>query len=424
MKKSILFFLCALTIIAIALFTLYEENAIDIDKLWANLLLEEQQKRTVKQMENDENKERSLDQAPEKEHENDHDEALIVKLTDDQIKKIDLQLQTAASGKMLQILSTRGKITLDPDRLAHIMPKISGIAKEARKNIGNDVREGEILAILESQEIADLKAAYLTAISKKKLALSILEREDKLFRKGVSAGQDFLNAQNAYDEALINLQLAIQKLQAVGIHEAELKRLANHQDPNLRYYTLYAPIDGTVIMRHITQGEHIDNTMTIYEIANFNQVWVEVGIYPKDLPRIREGQMVEVINPEINQSAQARLIYVSPLIANETITAKAIALLDNAHGAWRPGMFVKVNIATDCIACPLLIAKQAIQNIDGKDCAFVATEQGFETRALQLGRSDHQNIEVLSGLLPGEKYVANHSFLLKAEMKKESVKDD
>jgi cobalt-zinc-cadmium efflux system membrane fusion protein len=420
MKRMIILIVTIGVIAAVALVTLHETNVIDINKMFANILLEKHAQTPVQQIEEEE-KEHSHDQVSE-DHQEGHEE--IVKLEEDQIKKLGLQIQTAHPGNMLLTLSTRGKVILDPDRLAHVIPKISGIAIEARKNMGNAVQAGEMLAILESQEMADLKAAYLAAVSKEKLASSILERENKLYQKGVSAGQDFFSAQNNYEEARINLQLAIQKLQALGIQEEVIQQLTDPLDPNLRIYPIYAPIDGNVIMRHITQGEYIESTTPIYEIADFNHVWVEIGIYPKDLHRIREGQMVEVIYPETKQSAQAKLIYISPILADETIVAKAVALLDNPQGDWRPGTFVKVNIATQEIACPLLIAKEAIQKMDGKDCAFVPHEKGFEKRELQLGQSDQHHVEVISGLLPGEQYVANRSFLLKAEMNKDMAEHD
>lgn len=454
MKTLCVIFLCLATIALIASFTLYR-GKIEKDNMLAKLLLQEPQNESdymnhseknsqaieneIEEETNNQGEDFDIDPSTnkekfdqsylayleEKEHSNGsigHEEGIIA-LTDEQIKGLRLQIQTSNKGKILLTLSTRGKIALDPDHLAHVIPRVSGIAKEARKNIGNYVRQGEIIAVLESQDIADLKAAYLSALSKEKLKASILQREKTLYWRGVSAGEDFFNAQNAYEEARINLQLAIHKLLALGISTEEIQHLADHSDSNLRTYYIYAPIDGMVIMRHITQGEHIENTAIIYEIADFSHVWVEAGIYPKDLHHLREGQMVEVTNPETSQLAEAKLIYISPIVADDTITAKAIASLDNPHGIWRPGSFVKVSIATEHVSCPLLISKDAIQKMDGKDCAFIATEKGFEKRELQLGRSDQQNIEVISGLLPGEKYVANHSFLLKAEMNKELAAD-
>lgn len=353
-----------------------------------------------------------------------HPEESIVKLTDEQTNKIGLEIQTAAPGKMTLTLSSRGKIIIDPDRLAHVIPKVPGIAKEARKNIGSNVSAGEIIAILESQEMAHLKAGYVSAAGKEKLATATFEREKSLYEKGISSAQDYLNSKNSWEETRINQQLASQKLRAFGLSNEAISHLQKEEDPDLRDYEIYAPIDGTVLMRHLTKGEYVDQNTTIYEIADLSTVLVETGIYPKDLSRVRVGQQVEVINPENLASTKATLTYLSPTIAGESIAAKAIALLENTKGEWRPGLFVNVNIATDEITAPLVINKDAIQNMDGCDCAFVLTEKGFEKRVLKLGRSDHLTIEVLSGLMPGERYVSKNPFLLKAEMNKESAKDD
>lgn len=348
----------------------------------------------------------------------------VVKLSPEQVKTLGLDIQTAEKGTLTLTLSNRGKITIDPDRLAHVIPKVPGMAKEARKNIGDPVKKGEIIAILESEDVADLKAGYLAALSKENLNRSISQREETLYQKGVSAGEDYFKAQNAYEEARISLQLATHKLKGLGFSEQDIQRLAERQNPNLRSYPIYAPISGTVIMRHITQGEYIENSTPIFEIADFNHVWVETGIYPKDLPQLREGQVVEIKNPETDQIAEGRLIYISPMISNETITAKIVARLDNSKGDWRPGSLVKVNIAVGEPPCPLLISKDAIQKIGGKECAFVETNKGFEKRELQLGKSDKKNIEIISGIIPGEKYVANRSFILKAEINKDEAHDD
>jgi len=167
-----------------------------------------------------------------------------------------------------------------------------------------------------------------------------------------------------------------------------------------------------------------ENTTTIYQIADLSRVWVDIGIYPKDLYKVKEGQMVEVVVPVENKGSQAKLIYVSPIVADETITAKAVAELDNPQGIWRPGVFVKVNIATEKISLPLVIPKEAIQNIDGRDFAFVVTPEGFERRFIKIGQSDNENVEVVSGLNPGDQYVADKTFLLKAELGKTGAKHE
>lgn len=354
----------------------------------------------------------------EEEH---HHEENLVKLTTDQIEQMGLQFKIAGSGSLFFTLSARGKIILHPDRIAHIIPKISGVAKRAYKNIGDLVKIGEVMALLESREMADVKATYLAALSRERLAASSLNREERLYREKVSAGQDFLNAKNMHEEALINALLAKQKLRAIGLTPEEIEFLADQNEPDLSLYSIRAPLDGTVILRHIMQGEFIENTKTIYEVADLSTVWVEIGIYPKDLHRVKKGQHVEILIPDEDQSSKAKIIYVSPIVAEETITAKAIAELSNAQAIWKPGVFVKVNIMTEQRAFPIVIPKTAIQTSNGKDYIFMVVPGGFEKRFVTLGMQDNENVAVLSGLQPGEEYVANKTFLLKAELGKETA---
>ena len=353
-----------------------------------------------------------------------HSEENIIPLSLDQIKDLGIQTKFAGPGQLSVTISTRGKIILHPDRLAHILPKISGVAKEARKNIGNLVKEGEILAILESREMADIKASYLAAKEKESLALSLLDREKRLREKKVSAEQDYLNAKSAYQEAKINVQLSEQKLHAFGIEDDEIKGLSNEHNPNLRIYDIRSPVDGIVIARHITKGEFIENTTTIYEIADLSTVWIEIGIYPKDLVRVKEGQMVDISRPIDGKISQAKIVYLSPIIQDETITAKAVAEMENSSGNWRPGSFVKVNIATENAFAPIVVSKEAIQEIEGKEFLFVKVPEGFEKRQVQIGVGDNENFEILSGLSPGEEYASSKTFLLKADLSKKEAEHE
>lgn len=414
MKKSVKTFLSVAALLLLGLAAIYHEDL----NTFAKLLIQQNQGQGSKK--NEEEK-RSDEIAPSKKG---LEEEAIVQLTDEQIKKHGLATQTAAPGQLTLTLATRGKIILDPDRVAHVFPKISGIAKESKKSVGDRVKEGEEIALIESREMADLKAAYLAAASKEKLAASTLQREESLHQKHISSGQDYLNALNSYEEAKISLLLASQKLQGFEFDDEAITSLSEDSKPDLHIYAISAPIDGTVIKRHLTKGEYVDDETLIFEIADLSTVLVEMAIYPKDLHRISAGQKVEVRNLENLSTGQATLIYVSPIIEDETITAKALAKLDNPQGKWRPGSMVGVDIAIEQVDSPLMICSQAVQKMDGSDCAFVQTEKGFEKRELKLGRSNQGKVEVLSGLVPGDRYVSENPFLIKAEMNKDSAKDE
>lgn len=334
------------------------------------------------------------------------------------VQEMGLTIKKAASHVLHITLSTRGKIVIQPDHLAHIIPKVSGVAREIYKNIGDDVTQGEIMAELESRDMADIKAMYLAALSKNRLAKASLNREERLFKEKVSAEQDLLNAQNIYEESLINAQLAKQKLNAFGLNNEEIENLTRQSEPDLSLYYVKSPFAGTVIMRHITLGEFVENTKTIFEIADLSTVWVEIGIYPKDLHKVQEGQEVEIVIPADNQSAKAFISYVSPIIEDETITTKAIAQLKNPQNQWRPGVFVNVNIAAEEFTPSVAVPLEAIQKINGSDVVFVNTAKGIEIRPVKLGLSDKTYAEILSGIQVGEEYVADQTFLVKAEIEK------
>lgn len=352
-----------------------------------------------------------------------HQEENVIQMSQDQIKELGIQTKKVSPGKLSVTISTRGKILLHPDRLVHVLPKISGVAKEAMKNIGDSVNEGEILAVLESREMADTKAYYLAAKEKLALASSLLEREKRLNEKKVSAEQDYLNAKSVYEEARINVQLAKQKLHAFGVNDDEIQGLSNEQDPDLRIYDIKSPMKGIIIARHLTKGEFVENTTTIYEIADLSKIWIEIGVYPKDLIRVEKGQFVDVFFPD-GKNVSAKIIYLSPIIQDETITAKAVAEVDNPKENWRPGSFVKVNIATEETTVPILIPKDATQEIDGKEFIFVKVPEGFEKRQVQLGVSNDANVEILSGLSLGEEYASSKTFLLKADLSKKEAEHE
>lgn len=373
--------------------------------------------------------ERTPSESAQADHHHEHEEAdhadeTIVRMSSEQAKKYGIQVKTADAGKIMTALSTRGKVVLHPDKLAHILPKISGVSYEARKNLGDRVEQGEVLAVLESREMADIKAAYFAALEKEKLSTLIFERETQLNQKKVTAEQDFINAKSALEEAKINLRLAQQKLHTFGLDEHDINNLSINDQKDLRLYEIRSPIAGTVINRHITKGEFVENSVTIFEIADLNTVWVEVGIYPKDILKVKEGEIVTISLPEANMSAQAKLIYLSPIIQEETITAKAIAELSNPKGIWKPGTYVRVDMSSESKQCHVMVPRDAIQSIDSNDYVFIKTAEGFEKRLVQTGQCDNDSIEIKSGLNPGEEYAATETFLLKADLGKSTAEHE
>lgn len=356
------------------------------------------------------------------EHHHEHEEEDQVHLSDEQIQKEGIQIQPVKSGVLSSFLSARGKIVMHPDGVAHLSPKISGVAREAKKNVGDKVSEGEVLAVLECHDMGDVKAGYLTALEKEKLCNQIYESEKRLHDQRISPKQDFYNAKSALEEAKINVRLTKQKLCALGVSETEIKNLEENQNANFCSYEIRSPLNGTLINRHITIGENIKEGETVYEVADLSRVWVEIAIFPAEIASIKVGQIVKIIGDD--KETGAKIIYVSPVIEDASLNAKAIAEIKNPNGVWRPGTFVKVSVATDSFAAHLVIPKEALQQIEDESVVFVRNEEGFEKRPVKVGRSDEENVEILSGLKAGEKIATSKTFLLKADLGKNEAEHE
>lgn len=346
----------------------------------------------------------------------DEGNAEAVKISSATLKEFDIELQSAGAGALHQYIELPGEIVLNADRLAHVVPRVSGIVQQVDANVGDQVKTGELLAVLESRELADAKAEYLAAVERLKLDRVNFEREEKLYQKKVSSEQDFLDARQALAEARIALRSAEQKLHALGFSNPYLEELPNQADTSFTRYRITAPIDGTVIEKHITLGENIKEDDNVFTIADLSSVWVDIDIYQKDLGKVRKGQRVVIKPGHGLPEATGEIAWVSPLVGEETRTALARVILSNPEGMLRPGLFITARIATRQTKAQVVVPISALQTIDGKPAVFVKTEDGFAARPVRLGARSGESVEVLSGLNPGERFAATNTFVLKSEL--------
>src|SRR5262249_643108 len=151
--------------------------------------------------------------------------------------------------------------------------KVAGIVLTANKWVGDRVAHGEILAVLESGEMAVAKSAYLDALKKETLASQNLEKEKQLHEKQISATQGFQNAVTESEQAHIELELGRQRLHTLELSRKEIDTLPHQDAALLRHYQLRSPMQGVVIKKNITKGEQIDTNREIYVLADCCTVW-------------------------------------------------------------------------------------------------------------------------------------------------------
>jgi cobalt-zinc-cadmium efflux system membrane fusion protein len=157
-------------------------------------------------------------------------------------------------------------------------------------------------------------------------------------------------------------------------------------------------------------------------VADLSTVWVDLGVFPQDFRRLKEGQAVEIHYAD-NKATRGKITYIAPFGSENTQSLLTRAVVQNPDGLLRPGLFVTAELQVEEIDVPVAVRPAAIQTVNEKTVVFVAEGAAFEAREVNLGTRDDAYVEVISGLNAGEHYVAGNSFLLKAELGKSQVQD-
>ena len=346
--------------------------------------------------------------APLHDHDHDHHHELIA-LADEQIKRSQIEFAVAGKG-MVQIENkVPGKVIPNPGRYSHIVPYTDGIVRSVSKNVGDRVKKGQVLAVIDSKEVAEARGEFIAASKRQELLEKFLEREKGLREKQFSAENDYLEAELQAQEAAIRTELARQKLNTLGI--------TDYESVNLGRYELKAPFDGTVVSRHLSLGEHVEATQEAFIVADLSKVWVELSLYPKDLTSVRVMDRIKISGDE-GRSGVGRVTRMSPVMDAKMKRVTAIAEIDNTMGKWRPGEYISVSIEGDEVAADVTIPKSSILRLDNEEAVFVKTKQGFSPRKILIGQRDDDIVEVVKGLKRGERVVTKNAVLLKFELMK------
>ncbi|KQW97234.1 cytochrome C peroxidase [Massilia sp. Root418] len=349
------------------------------------------------------------------------DEPLQATFSAEQIKTAGITLAVAGPAPIVPAIALSGEIRYDGDRTAHVVPRLAGMVESVNAELGQQVKKGQVLAVLSSRELSELRSELLSARQRQSLAQTLLARERKLWEERISAEQDYLQAQQQANEAGIAVRNAQQKLDALGAASGS----APHSGAGpLNRYEVRAPFDGTVLEKHIAAGEAVKEDANIFTLSDLSSVWAEFAVTAPHLDAVRVGQQASVTSVSSGASAIGTVAYVGALLGEQTRAATARIRLKNPGTAWRPGLFVNVRVfppaadAANAVTAAVAVQSSAVQTLEGKPAIFVRTPAGFAAQTVALGRGDGKLVEVLSGLKPGAQYAADGSFAIKAELGK------
>ncbi len=240
-----------------------------------------------------------------------------IKLTSEEIATAGIEIAAVEDGTLSHRIAVPGTIVPHADRIARIAVRLSAIVSELRKKLGDPVAADEVVAVLESRQVADAKSEYLAARLTADLEKDLYERDKALFDRRVASEQQLLKSRGATAQANIKLDIARQKLFALGVTAAEIAALPQEPEVNLRRQEIRSPIAGRIVDRKVDLGAAVgrDNLETeLFTVANLDRVWVELAVSPTDLPLVKEGQTVSVAAHGLAYRAVGKLVFISPML--------------------------------------------------------------------------------------------------------------
>ena len=345
-------------------------------------------------------------------------EANKVVMDEAQIKASDIHVVSAGPLAISTKLQFPGEIQINDDRTVHVVPRVSGVAEAVLVSTGQFVKKGQTLAVFSSQMISEQRSALQTAQKRLSLANTIYQREKTLWEQKITAEQDYLQALQGLREAEIAVDNSQQKLSALGVI---LNNNANSS--SLNRFELRAPYDGLVVERNLSIGEAVKEDTPIFTISDLSTVWAEVHIPAKDLPYVRMGDKVTLRATAFDAQTTGTVAFIGALVGELTRMARARIVLANPQGAWRPGLFVSVDVKAAEVRVPISIETDALQTLGTQQVVFVRTETGFKAHPVKIGLNDGKHVEVVEGLAAGARYAAKGSYILKSELSKLTTED-
>ena len=336
----------------------------------------------------------------------------ILRLNPETQRLMNLQTASVVKGEMPETIQTTGEVKTDINQKARIRCIVNGKVLRVFPNIGTYVKKGDVLAVIESQDIGDALALMQQAKASLTFAEANLKRKEELFKLKVAPLKDVEKAQNAYAQAEAGYKRAVEQLSILGISLPETTE-RGEDFPQKYLYRVDAPLSGTIIDRNISSGEWVTKGEEIFSIANLSRVWIYLDIYPDWLSRVRPGQ--EIIfrtDAGLEKIFKGRINSLSPDLNPETMTALARVSIENTSGLLKPGMKGIAQIVTGVSSNVLIIPATAIQKEGAKRVVFIKQGDTFEKREVEVIGEMAGKAGVRGNIKEGEEVVVSGAYQL------------
>lgn len=346
-----------------------------------------------------------------------------VELSPEALAGIELTYAVAEITELVPSLEVPAEVMPDPDRVALVGSRVSGRIVDVLVNVGDPVRAGQPLVVLESVEVGTAVADYGAAVARAAVARSAAERAARLYEDRIVAERRLEEAQGDLRTAEADETAAATRLRAYGL------TVPPSPGSELGRVTLRSPIAGSVISRTASVGQWVEPAEQLAEVMNLDELWLLGAVYERDIRHVEVGQPVLVdVRAYPGEVFPGTVDLVEATLEASSRSATIRVVLPNPDQRLKPGMFATARVTGTHAHEPeqlLAIPTAAVQEVDGHTSVFVRIEEGvFVLQRVHLGEQAGERVEVLNGLSPGDEVVVAGSFVLKGQLLRSTLGEE
>ena len=320
-------------------------------------------------------------------------------VSQDQFDTNNLTMGTMEKRTFPKMVETSGMIDVPPENRASVSAFMGGFVKKTSLLIGDKVKKGQLLVVLENQEFVQMQQEYLEVFNQLDFLKAEFERNQTLFDEQIASQKNLLQAKSNYQTAQARYQGLGEQLRMLNISPSNVEKgIITSQA------SIYAPISGSVTKMNVAKGSYVSPATEILEIVDNEHVHLELTVFEKDILKVKKGQKIQFRIPEASEEAfNAEVHLVGTSIDNAKRTIKVHGHLEQEDGNFLPGMFVDAMIITDTIKTWSL-PEEAIIESEGNHYVLklIAKKDGsytFDRLAVKQGGTFDGYTEIISNEL-------------------------
>jgi cobalt-zinc-cadmium efflux system membrane fusion protein len=348
------------------------------------------------------------------------DEAEAQRINPNEVVASDAMLQQIKFQQAIKIpikrsLDIPGSIEVKQNLLARIGSPVQGRIIEISGMLGQTVKQGDVLAVINSTELAQQQLNYIKSVQMVELKTKAYERAVLLFDADVVSEAQKLERKTELSAAKAEMEASKDQLFVMGMTLKEIEAIQSETQIDA-ITSIVAKIDGKIIKKNVNVGQVVEPTEDIFTIAELSEVWGVAQVPERQIGFLKEGDDILIDVPAYEEKqVEGKISYLGDIVDPITRTVTIRTEIDNSHGLLKPDMLITMKVSgkeVEKVGVPV----NAIVSIDDIPNVFIKiADNKFLLRPVTLGIKNKEFIHIEDGLLEGEEVVIDGAFHLNNE---------